>query len=27
MRMPGLGEEPAALSMDIDDAGRIRGLF
>src|SRR5207247_846411 len=27
MRMPGLGEEPAALSMDIDDAGHIRGLF
>src|SRR2546428_598353 len=27
MRMPGLGEEPAALSMDIDDAGRIKGLF
>ncbi len=27
MRMPGLGEEPAALSMDIDDQGRIKGLF
>jgi len=27
MRMPGLGEEPAALSMDIDDEGRIKGLF
>jgi formate--tetrahydrofolate ligase len=27
MRMPGLGEEPAALSMDVDEAGRIRGLF
>ena len=27
MRMPGLGEEPAALSMDIDDHGQIRGLF
>src|SRR6267143_1178520 len=27
MRMPGLGEEPAALSMDIDDNGRIKGLF
>jgi len=27
MRMPGLGEEPAALAMDIDDQGRIRGLF
>src|SRR2546426_207982 len=27
MRMPGLGEEPAALSMDIDDGGRIKGLF
>jgi formate--tetrahydrofolate ligase len=27
MRMPGLGEEPAALSMDVDEKGRIRGLF
>ena len=27
MRMPGLGEEPAALAMDIDDQGRIHGLF
>ena len=27
MRMPGLGEEPAALSMDIDDRGNIKGLF
>jgi len=27
MRMPGLGEEPAALGMDIDDEGRIKGLF
>jgi len=27
MRMPGLGEEPAALSMDIDDGAHIRGLF
>ena len=27
MRMPGLGEEPAALSMDIDDEGRVKGLF
>src|SRR3989454_533733 len=27
MRMPGLGEEPAALSMDIDDEDRIKGLF
>lgn len=27
MRMPGLGEEPAALGMDIDDDGRIKGLF
>jgi formate--tetrahydrofolate ligase len=27
MRMPGLGEAPAALSMDIDDEGRIKGLF
>src|SRR6266571_1052271 len=27
MRMPGLGEEPAAWSMDIDDEGRVRGLF
>ena len=27
MRMPGLGEEPAALSMDIDEAGHVHGLF
>ncbi len=27
MRMPGLGKEPAALEMDIDDQGRIKGLF
>jgi len=27
MRMPGLGAEPAALQMDIDEDGRIRGLF
>src|SRR5213596_2132589 len=27
MRMPGLGEEPAALAMDIDDVGTIKGLF
>jgi formate--tetrahydrofolate ligase len=27
MRMPGLGEEPAALSMDIDENGNIKGLF
>ena len=27
MRMPGLGAEPAALQMDIDDEGRITGLF
>jgi len=27
MRMPGLGEEPAALGMDIDNEGRIKGLF
>ncbi len=27
MRMPGLGREPAALEMDIDEAGRIKGLF
>jgi formate--tetrahydrofolate ligase len=27
MRMPGLGEEPAALGMDVDEQGRIRGLF
>jgi len=25
--MPGLGEEPAALGMDINDDGRIKGLF
>ena len=27
MRMPGLGAEPAALQMDIDEDGKIRGLF
>ena len=27
MRMPGLGREPAALQMDIDEEGRIKGLF
>lgn len=27
MRMPGLGPEPAALGMDIDENGAIRGLF
>ncbi|MEK6986777.1 MAG: formate--tetrahydrofolate ligase, partial [Candidatus Thermoplasmatota archaeon] len=27
MRMPGLGAEPAALAMDIDEDGRIKGLF
>ena len=27
MRMPGLGAEPAALQMDIDEDGTIRGLF
>ncbi len=27
MRMPGLGEEPAALGMDIDESGHIKGLF
>jgi formate--tetrahydrofolate ligase len=27
MRMPGLGAEPAALQMDIDESGRIKGLF
>ncbi|HLE45446.1 MAG TPA: formate--tetrahydrofolate ligase [Thermoplasmata archaeon] len=27
MRMPGLGREPAALQMDIDEQGRIKGLF
>ncbi|MBI4415585.1 MAG: formate--tetrahydrofolate ligase [Euryarchaeota archaeon] len=27
MRMPGLGKEPAALHMDIDEHGRIKGLF
>ena len=27
MRMPGLGPEPAALQMDIDDNGKIKGLF
>ncbi|HTD81072.1 MAG TPA: formate--tetrahydrofolate ligase, partial [Thermoplasmata archaeon] len=27
MRMPGLGTEPAALQMDIDEDGKIKGLF
>jgi formate--tetrahydrofolate ligase len=27
MRMPGLGAEPAAVSMDIDENGNIKGLF
>ncbi|MFA5895964.1 MAG: formate--tetrahydrofolate ligase, partial [Thermoplasmata archaeon] len=27
MRMPGLSAEPAALGMDIDEQGRIKGLF
>ena len=27
MRMPGLGEEPAALAMDVDERGNIKGLF
>ncbi len=27
MRMPGLGAEPAALQMDIDEDGKIKGLF
>ena len=27
MRMPGLGKEPAALAMDIDEQGQIQGLF
>ena len=27
VRMPGLGREPAALGMDIDEDGTIRGLF
>ena len=27
MRMPGLGAEPAAVHMDIDEGGRITGLF
>ena len=27
VRMPGLGAEPAALQMDIDDKGTITGLF
>src|SRR3989442_1071097 len=27
MRMPGLGPEPAALQMDIDETGKIKGLF
>jgi formate--tetrahydrofolate ligase len=27
MRMPGLGAEPAAIHMDIDEKGTIKGLF
>ncbi len=27
MRMPGLGEDPAAAHMDIDEKGKITGLF
>lgn len=27
MRMPGLGKSPAAISIDVDDEGRISGLF
>ncbi len=27
VRMPGLGAEPAALHMDIDEKGTIKGLF
>ncbi len=27
MRMPGLGAEPSAIQMDIDENGRIKGLF
>ena len=27
MRMPGLGADPAAVHMDIDEKGAIRGLF
>jgi len=27
MRMPGLGAEPAAVHMDIDEKGTIKGLF
>ena len=27
MRMPGLGADPAAVHMDIDEAGTIKGLF
>lgn len=27
VRMPGLGKDPAALRMDIDETGRITGLF
>jgi formate--tetrahydrofolate ligase len=26
-QMPGLGKSPAALNVDIDDAGRTVGLF
>ena len=27
VRMPGLGAEPAALQMDVDEKGKIKGLF
>ncbi|BCV24866.1 hypothetical protein kuro4_16390 [Gelria sp. Kuro-4] len=27
LSMPGLPKHPAALDMDIDDTGRITGLF
>jgi formate--tetrahydrofolate ligase len=27
MTMPGLPREPAALRIDIDDEGRVSGLF
>jgi formate--tetrahydrofolate ligase len=26
-QMPGLGKEPAALNVDIDESGRTIGLF
>ena len=27
MKMPGLGKEPAAFKIDVDENGKISGLF